>query len=50
VAVFGELELTAALGAEAPGALIEEIEYQTQPVKGAKGPQEVFYQEEKKYG
>jgi hypothetical protein len=38
VAVFGELELTAAMGAEAPEALIEEIEYQTQPAKGAKSP------------
>ena len=37
IAVFGEMELTAALGAEKPEAVIEEIEYQTQPVKGVKG-------------
>lgn len=37
IAVFGELELTVALGAEEPEALIEEIDYQTQPVKSAAG-------------
>jgi hypothetical protein len=37
IAVFGELELTVALGAEKPEAIIEEIEYQTQPVKGSAG-------------